>query len=98
MGELVGVAGIGQRLQLGAEDSGDEERHGRLVFRILGGTAPVGQRRNGRHSQQLVSSFSLDLCVSLVGEVWTACLVIPATLGNDDFVGTRSSCGRIESG
>lgn len=81
MCELVFIVGnIGQWLQLGAEDSGHEERHGRLLFRILGGTTPVGQRRNGCHPQQLVSSFSLDLCVSLFLPVdWCGVITIGVT-------------------
>ena len=55
IGERVGGGGLvvvgGDWLQFGAEDPRHQERHGRILFRILGGTTPVRQPRHGRHSQ-----------------------------------------------
>ena len=39
-----------QRLQLGAEDPGDQEWHVGILFRIFGGPTPVGQPGNGNRS------------------------------------------------
>lgn len=55
VGGVVDVPRCGDWLQFGAENPRHQERHGWLIFRILGGPAPVRQPRNGCYSRQLVS-------------------------------------------